>query len=47
VKVVKECIEQIEVMDRTYFKKDRLKKIKAKMDECLALLDSRPIDLGK
>ena len=33
------------LLDKTYFGKDRSKMIKAKVDEAVACLDSKPIDL--
>lgn len=44
---VRKILEQLEVMDRAYFGKDRQKQLKAKIAEGVALLDQKPIDLGK
>lgn len=41
---MKEHLAALEVMDRTYFNKDRPKQIKAKIDEIIALLDTKPIE---
>ena len=43
----KDIIEELNVLERTFFGKDRVKVIRAKLDEGVALLDSKPIDLGK
>jgi len=40
-------IEELSTIDRAYFGKDRPKIIKAKIEEAMTLLDSRPIDQGK
>jgi hypothetical protein len=40
-------IEDLKTTDRAYFGKDRVKLIKAAIDSAVALLDSKPIDLGK
>lgn len=37
-------LASLEVMDRTYFNKDRPKQIKAMIDEIIALLDTKPIE---
>lgn len=34
----------LEVLDRTYFGKDRLRQIKGKIDEIVALLDTNPVE---
>ena len=47
VKEVRKLIDQLDVMDRTYFAKDRQKQLKAKIADAIALLDQKPIDLGK
>jgi len=41
---VRELIKTADQIDRTYFGKDRLKLLKAKIDEILALLDTKPIE---
>lgn len=41
---VQSIIEDLSLADRAYFAKDRLKVIKAKIDEAIALLDTRPIE---
>ncbi len=38
-------IEQLEQLDRSYFGKDRVKKIREILDASTALLDTKPIDL--
>lgn len=40
-------IEELSAIDRAYFGKDRQKQLKAKIDEAIALLDTKPIDQGK
>lgn len=40
-------IQELITLDNSYFGKDRIKVIRAKLDEGVALLDSKPIDLGK
>ena len=40
-------IEELKTTERAYFGKDRVKVIKGKIDEAVALLDTKPIDLGK
>lgn len=42
---VRKLLDQIDVIDRGYFGKDRQKSIKSIMDEALRLLDQKPIDL--
>lgn len=44
---VTSIIDELKQTDRAYFGKDRVKIIKAKIDEAVVLLDSKPIDLGK
>ena len=44
-KEARKIIDQLDLIDRGYFGKDRKKQIKAMMDETLALLDTKPIDL--
>ena len=44
-KEARKIIDQLDLIDRGYFGKDRKKVIKIKMDETLALLDTKPIDL--
>jgi hypothetical protein len=46
-KEARKIIDQIDLIDRGYFGKDRKKQIKTMMDETLALLDTKPIDLIK
>ncbi len=41
---VQSIIEDLSLADRAYFAKDRLKVIKAKIDEAIALLDTKPIE---
>jgi len=41
---VREHLSQLDIMDRTYFGKDRLKQIKAKIDEIVSILDTKPIE---
>lgn len=38
-------IVELEKLDRSYFGKDRVKTIKAKLEEAVAILDTKPIDL--
>jgi hypothetical protein len=40
-------IEELSAIDRAYFGKDRQKLLKSKIDEAVALLDTKPIDQGK
>lgn len=41
-------IEELNLADRAYFAKDRQKVIKAKIDQAITLLDTKPIEgLGK
>jgi len=42
---VRAFITIIESLDRTYFGKDRAKKIRETLDTTTALLDSKPIDI--
>ena len=42
--VVREQIVTLETIDRTYFGKDRLRQIKAKIDEITQLLDTKPVE---
>jgi len=42
---VRANIEQLELLDQTYFGKDRVKKIRELLDASCALLDTKPIDL--
>ena len=44
-KEARKIIEKLDLIDRGYFGKDRKKQIKSMMDETLALLDTKPIDL--
>jgi len=41
---VNDLIDVLDVLDRTYFSRDRQKKIKVRMDEALALLESKPFE---
>lgn len=41
---VQKIIDEVTVLDRVYFQKDRQKLIKAKIDDAVALLDSKPIE---
>lgn len=41
---MRDQLQALELLDRTYFGKDRLKQVKAKIDEISALLDQRPIE---
>ena len=43
----RELINQLDALERTYFGKDRHKQLKAKLEEVLALLDTKPIEFGK
>ena len=38
-------ITQLEQLDRSYFGKDRIKKIREVLDAACAVLDQKPIDL--
>ncbi len=40
-------IDELKTTERAYFGKDRVKVLKAKIDEAIALLDTKPIDMGK
>ena len=42
---VREILDQISVIDKGYFAKDKQKNIKAMMEECIKILDKNPIDL--
>lgn len=42
---VKEILDQISVIDKGYFAKDKQKQIKQMMEECIKILDTKPIDL--
>ena len=42
---VRANIEQLDLLDRTYFGKDRLRKIRELLDASCTLLDTKPIDL--
>ena len=44
-KEARKIIDKLDLIDRGYFGKDRKKQIKSMMDETLALLDTKPIDL--
>ena len=44
-KEARKILDKLDVMDRGYFGKDRQKQIKSMMDETMALLDQKPIDL--
>mmetsp|Transcript_5416 Transcript_5416/g.4966 ORF Transcript_5416/g.4966 Transcript_5416/m.4966 type:complete len:117 (+) Transcript_5416:91-441(+) len=41
---VRAMIAEMEVLDQSYFGKDRHKQIKAKMDEAITLLDTKQIE---
>ena len=42
---MRKYLDQIDVIDRGYFGKDRQKQIKQIMDKSISLLDQKPIDL--
>jgi len=42
---VRANITQLEQLDRSYFGKDRVRKIREILDASTALLDTKPIDL--
>lgn len=42
---VRALIEELITMDRSYFGKDRVKQIKAKLEEAVAILDNKPVDM--
>ena len=44
---VRKAIETLDLIDRAYFGKDKLKVLRAKIEEALLLLDQKPVDLGK
>ena len=44
---VRKIIEQLELIDRAYFGKDRVKQMRAKMEDAIGMLDTKPIDMGK
>ena len=44
---VRKILEQLELVERSYFGKDRMKQMKLKINDAIALLDQKPIDLGK
>ena len=44
--LAKDLVNELDTLDRTYFGKDRQKQLKAKLDEVLALLDSKPVEFG-
>ena len=44
---VRQNINELQALDRSYFGKDRAKQIRAKLDETTAMLDTKPIDLSK
>ena len=44
---VRKTIETLDLIDRAYFGKDKLKVLRAKIEEALLLLDQKPVDLGK
>ena len=44
---VRKIIEQLELIDRAYFGKDRVKQMRAKMEDAINLLDTKPLDMGK
>jgi tetratricopeptide (TPR) repeat protein len=37
-------LAELDVLDRTYFGKDRLRQLKAKIDEIVAILDTKPVE---
>lgn len=39
-------VSQLEELDRSYFAKDRHKQIKTKIEDIIALLDSKPIEFS-
>jgi Tfp pilus assembly protein PilF len=41
---IREQIQAVDLIDRTYFGKDRLKILKVKIDEIIAQLDTKPIE---
>ncbi len=54
VEETKEVIEKVNTivldldnLDKTYFNKDRNKQLKAKMEEAIALLDQKPVEISK
>ena len=44
---MRKILEQLELIERSYFGKDRIKQMKMKINDAVALLDQKPIDLGK
>ena len=44
---VRLLIDELKKLDRTYFGKDRVKQMKAKLDQAVTLLDEKPIDMSK
>ena len=42
---VRAIITQLEQLDRSYFGRDRVKKLRENLDAACALLDTKPIDL--
>lgn len=46
-KEVRKILEQLELIERSYYGKDRMKQMKLKINDAIALLDQKPIDLGK
>lgn len=44
-KEVRKIVDQLDVIDRAYFAKDRQKQLRQKMDEAMALMDQKPIDM--
>lgn len=44
---VSAIVNDLKQLDTSYFGKDRVKQIKAKIEEAVAALDTKPIDLSK
>ena len=42
---VRKIIEQLDLVERAYFGKDRIKQIKQKVNDAIQLLDQKPVDL--
>ena len=42
---MRKIIDDLQKLDKSYFGKDRHKQLKGAIDEAVALLDSKPIDL--
>ena len=41
---IREQLKALDAFDRSYFGKDRLRQIKAKIDEIVAVLDTNPVE---